>query len=80
MITTNTTKTIYIDMWNLWHLALMDALILSVTKSFLLEILSVILITIYNIKMADWTAPHVEIEGGLPGVTISPVFIYNKER
>ncbi len=75
MIATNTTKTIYIDMWNFWHLALMGALILSVTESFLLGILAVCLITVYNIKMADWAAPHVEIEGGLPGVTISPISV-----
>lgn len=75
MIATNTTKTVYIDMWNFWHLALMGAFVLSTTDSFLLGMSAVALITIYNIKMADWTAPHVELEGGLPGVTISPISV-----
>ena len=75
MITTNTTKTVYIDMWNFWHLALMGAFVLSVTESLLLGLCSVTLITVYNIKVADWTAPHVEREEGLPGVTISPISV-----
>ncbi len=75
MIATNTTKTVYIDMWNFWHLALMGAFVLSVTDNFLLGLLAVTLITVYNIKMADWTAPHVELEEGLTGVTISPISV-----
>ena len=75
MIATNTTKTIYIDMWNFWHLALMGAFVLSVTSSLVLGLCAVTLITVYNIKMADWAAPHVEREGELPGVTISPISV-----
>ncbi len=75
MIATNTTKTIYIDMWNFWHLVLMGAFVLSVTDNFILGICAVIVITVYNIKTADWTAPHVEREEGLDGVTISPVSV-----
>ena len=43
MIATNTTKTVYIDMWNFWHLALMGAFVLSVTDNFLLGLLAVTL-------------------------------------
>ncbi len=75
MIATNTTKTIYIDMWNFWHLVLMGAFVLRVTDNFILGICAVIVITVYTIKMADWTAPHVENEEGLEGVTISPVSV-----
>ncbi len=75
MIATNTTKTIYIDMWNFWHLALMGAFVLSVTDNFILGLLAVTVITVYNIKTADWTAPHVEREEGLAGVTISPISV-----
>lgn len=75
MIATNTTKTIYIDMWNFWHLVLMGAFVLSVTENFILGLLAVTIITVYNIKMADWTAPHVEREEGLTGVTISPISV-----
>ena len=75
MIATNTTKTIYIDMWNFWHLALAGAFILNVTGNFLLGLSAVLLITVYTIKNADWTAPHVEKEEKLEGVTISPVSV-----
>ncbi len=75
MIATNTTKTIYIDMWNFWHLVLMGAFVLSVTDNFVLGLLAVTVITVYNIKTADWTAPHVEREEGLTGVTISPISV-----
>ena len=75
MIATNTTKTIYIDMWNFWHLVLMGAFVLSVTDNFFLGLLAVSVITVYNIKAADWTAPHVEREEGIEGVTISPISV-----
>jgi len=75
MIATNTTKTVYIDMWNFWHLALMGALVLSVTDNFFLGLLAVTVITVYNIKTADWTAPHVEREEGIKGLTISPISV-----
>jgi galactitol PTS system EIIC component len=75
MLATNRTKTIYIDMWNFWHLALAGAFVLSVTNNFILGLITVTVITVYNIKTADWTAPHVEREEGLSGVTISPISV-----
>jgi len=75
MLATNTTRTIYIDMWNFWHLALMGAFILNVTDSFLLGLSAVVIITIYTIKMADWAAPHVETQSHLSGLTISPISV-----
>jgi len=75
MLATNTTRTVYIDMWNFWHLALMGAFVLSVTDNLFLGLIAVAVITVYNIKTADWTAPHVKSEEGLDGVTISPVSV-----
>lgn len=75
MIASNLTKTVYIDIWNYWHLALAGAFILSVNESFILSMVAIALITIYTIKMADWTAPHVEQQANLPGVTIAPVSV-----
>jgi len=75
MLATNTTRTIYIDMWNFWHLALMGAFILNVTENFLLGITAVIIITVYTIKMADWAAPHVAAQSNLQGITISPISV-----
>lgn len=75
MLASNTTKTIYIDMWNFWHLALMGAFVLNVTENFLPGLTAVVVITVYTIKMADWAAPHVENQSHLPGVTISPISV-----
>jgi galactitol PTS system EIIC component len=75
MIATNTCKTIYIDIWNYWHLALAGALVLSVTENIILGIIAVILITVFSIKMADWTAPHVASQTSLKAVTIAPVSV-----
>ncbi len=75
MIATNTTKTIYIDMWNFWHLALMGAFVLNVTENFFLGISAVVIITVYTIKMADWAAPHLETQSDLQGITISPISV-----
>lgn len=75
MIATNTSKTIYIDIWNYWHLALAGAFILATSQSLTLGLIATSLITIYTIKMADWTAPHVEQQAKLPGVTIAPVSV-----
>lgn len=75
MIATNTTKTIYIDIWNYWHLALAGAFVLAHSQSLILGLTSVTLITVYTIKMADWSAPHVEQQAGLPGVTVAPVSV-----
>jgi len=75
MIATNTTKTIYIDIWNYWHLALAGAFILATSQSLILGVAAVTLITIYTIKMADWSAPHIEQQTNLKGVTIAPVSV-----
>lgn len=75
MIATSTTKTVYIDIWNFWHLALAGAFIMATSQSLPLGLLATSLITIYTIKMADWTAPHVAKQANLPGVTIAPVSV-----
>lgn len=75
MIATNTTKTVYIDIWNYWHLALIGAILLSVSGNYFIAYSAILLITIYTIKTADWTAPYVSRETGIEGVTISPVSV-----
>lgn len=73
MLSTNLTKTIYIDIWNYWHFAMLGALVLHSSQSLLLGLLATSLIAIYTIKMADWTGPEVQREMGLEGITISPL-------
>ena len=75
MIATNVTRTIYIDIWNFWHFALLGALLQNTNHSFLLSMLATLLIGIYCIKLSDWTAPYVNRECGLEGITVSPVSV-----
>lgn len=75
MIATKTTRTIYIDLWNYWHLALIGALILSISNNFIIAFIAIAMLTIYSIKNADWAAPYVAKETGIEGVTIAPVSV-----
>ncbi len=73
MLSTNLTKTVYIDIWNYWHFAMLGALVLHVSQSMVLGLIATALIAIYTIKMADWTGPLVKSEMGLEGITLSPL-------
>lgn len=75
MLLTHTTKTLYIDLWNYWHFALMGVLILNVTQNIFLAIVASLLIAIYIIKTAEWSAPYVKEEMGLDGIAISPLSV-----
>lgn len=75
MIATNTTRTIYIDIWNYWHFALIGALLQKTNHSFGIALLATALIGIYCIKLSDWTTPYVQKECGLKGITISPLSV-----
>lgn len=75
MIAFNWTRTIYIDIWNYWHFALIGALILNVTANFWIGLVAVALIAVYTIKCGDWSAPYVAREEGIHGLTISPVSV-----
>jgi len=69
------TKILYIDLWNYWHLALVGVLVQNATGSLLLGIAVSLLIALYSIKMADWSAPYVKREMDLDGLAISPVSV-----
>ena len=75
MLMTRVTKTLYIDLWNYWHFALIGVLVQNVTGSLLLGIAASLLIAVYTIKNADWSAPYIKREMGLDGLAISPVSV-----
>ena len=64
MLATGLTRTIYIDIWNYWHFALLGALVMSLTGSMALGLSATLLIAIYCFKLTEWTAPDVEREWG----------------
>jgi PTS system galactitol-specific IIC component len=75
MLATGLTRTIYIDIFNFWHFALVGALVLALTGSMLLGLSATLLIAIYCFKLVEWTAVDVEREMGLPGISASPVSV-----
>lgn len=75
MLATGLTRTIYIDIWNYWHFALIGALVLTVSGSLLLGLSATLLLAIYCFKMTEWTAPDIEREMGLQGISASPVSV-----
>lgn len=75
MLLTRTTKTLYIDLWNYWHFALIGALIQSVTANVFLALAASLLIALYTIKTTEWSAPFVKREMGIEGIAISPISV-----
>ena len=75
MISTKTTRTINIDIWNYWHFALIGALIQKTSSSLVLGLIATVLIGIYSIKLSDWTTPYVKRECNIEGTTISPLSV-----
>lgn len=75
MLITRTTKTLYIDLWNYWHFALIGVLVQNLSGSLFLGLSASILIALYTIKNADWSAPYLKREMGLDGLAISPVSV-----
>jgi len=75
MLAPNLTRTINIDIWNYWHFALIGALVQSASGSLLLGLAATALIALYSILAADWSAPHVQRECGLKGISITTLSI-----
>ncbi len=75
MLATRMTRNLYVDLWNYWHFAFLGVMIQGATGSVFLGIASVVLITVYTIKCAEWSAPHVLRETGLDGIAVSPLSV-----
>ncbi|ADN02920.1 PTS transporter subunit IIC [Spirochaeta thermophila] len=75
MIALNLTRTVYLDIWNYWHFALLGALVQAVTGSMWLALAATLVIAVLTIKLADWASVYVEKETALEGVTISPISV-----
>ena len=73
MLATNACRTIYLDIWNYWHFALVGALVLATNESLTMALLATSLIAIYTIKLSDWTAPEVEKAVGRKGLAVAPL-------
>jgi len=75
MLSLGWTRTVYIDLWNVWHFALIGALVQAVSGSIWIPMAMVLLLAAYTFKTADYSAPHVEREMGIKSVAISPLSV-----
>lgn len=69
MFLTKTTKTINIDIWNVWHMAFTGAIAYAVTGNLWIGILGVVFHAIVAYKLGDLWAPLLEDYFGLEGLT-----------
>ena len=75
MLMTGLTRTLYIDIWTFWHFAFLGALVMAVSGSMVLGLSATLLIAACCFKLAEWTAPDVEREMGLKGISVSPISV-----
>lgn len=75
MISLRWTRTVYIDLWNIWHFALIGALVQAATGSLVFGLVATLFLAVYTFKMGDMSAGYVEREVGLRSITISPLSI-----
>ncbi|HEY9594820.1 MAG TPA: PTS transporter subunit IIC [Spirochaetia bacterium] len=75
MLALNITRTVDIDIWNYWHFALIGALVEAASGSLLLGLAAAALLAVYTIVVADMSAPLVERECGLKGISITTLTV-----
>lgn len=69
MLLLKLTKTVNIDIWNIWHMTFTGAIAYAVTGSFPIGILGVIVHAAISYKLGDLWAPLLEDYFGLEGLT-----------
>ena len=70
MLLTKLTKTVNIDVWNIWHMAFTGAIAYTVTGNFGVGILGVVVHAAIVYKMGDLWAPLMQDYFGLDGLTV----------
>lgn len=69
MFATKTTKTINIDIWNVWHMAFTGAIAYAVTGNLWIGLLGVVVHAIFSFKLGDLWAPLLADYFELDGIT-----------
>lgn len=70
----NQTKTLNVDLWNVWNKIFSAVLVTYFTHNIFFGFLAAIILIVLELKMGDAFAPEVERLTGIPGVTV-PHFI-----
>lgn len=70
MILLKLTKTVNIDIWNIWHMTFTGAIAYTVTGSFAIGVLGVVVHAAITYKLGDLLAPLMHDYFGLNGLTV----------
>ena len=70
MIVLKLTKTVNIDIWNIWHMTFTGAIAYAVTGNFAIGILGVVVHAVFTYKFGDLYAPLMEDYFELEGLTV----------
>ena len=70
MLLLKMTKTVNIDVWNIWHMAFTGAIAYTVTGNFAIGILGVVVHAALTYKLGDLWAPMMQKYFGLDGLTV----------
>lgn len=70
MLLLKLTRTVNIDVWNIWHMAFTGAIAYTVTGSFAVGILGVVFHAAVTYKMGDLWAPLMQGYFGMDGLTV----------
>lgn len=74
MLSTKTTKTVNVDIWNFWHFAFTGSLVFMITNDLIVSLLMAAFNMVIIMVIGDRTAPLVEKQLGLPGISIPHAF------
>lgn len=74
LLITNQTKTLNVDMWNVWNKIFTAVIVSYITGNVLLGMLGAAIVIVLELKLGDAFAPEIQRLTGIPGVTV-PHFI-----
>lgn len=74
MLTFKLTNTVNIDIWNYWHYAFTGAIVYLLTNNLLFAFIAAAAHCIISLRIADFTAPKVQAELNIPGISIPQGF------
>jgi len=65
------TRTLNVDIWNMWHFAFVGSLLAFITGNIFIGALGAVAATAIALLLADFTAKAVDQQFGLPGISIT---------
>lgn len=70
MLAFKLTKTLNVDMWNVWQKAFVGAIVVAITGNYIIAFVVAAVWIIAELKFGDWTAYMVHEYVGVPGISI----------